>query len=223
MYNLVTSCTFPVGGSYYAEHLPLLGDLRDLPPQSEIDSSSTATIAIPSQLQSAQAQPIENIVWSVSPRTRGPITTVSSAGVGELYEESAVIDPGDRIPLTDAEGGARPNSVPAQRPRGGSGGGGAGSSRTLFADLFCAGGGSAPSEDGSVAPLGDSPPNAVAARTPTGRGRQAVLPTTYRPSTTLRLRPGAVIQLRLRSMVNENMVATATATGSEVRVRCFSH
>ncbi|VDK32460.1 unnamed protein product [Taenia asiatica] len=210
----VAACLF-LGGSYYAEHLPLLGDLRDLPSQSETDSS-TSVIAIPSQLQPPPTHPIENIVWTAAPRTRGQIATSSSTGVAEVYEESAVIDPGDRIPLTDAESGPRPSSVPTQRPRGG-GGGGTGSSRTLLADLFCAGGGggSAPSEDGSAATLGSSPPPTVSSRpSPAGRSRQVVLPGSYR-SSTLRLRPGAVIQLRLRSMVNENAVAAANSPGSE--------
>ncbi|VDM31227.1 unnamed protein product [Hydatigera taeniaeformis] len=203
------------GGSYYAEHLPLLGDLRDLPSQSENDSS-TSVIAIPSQLQPPPPQPIENIVWTAAPRTRGQIATSTSTGVAEVYEESAAIDPGDRIPLTDAESGARPSSVPTQRPRG-SGGGGAGTSRTLLADLFCAsgGGGSAPSEDGNMAAPGSSPPPSVLSRpSPASRSRQVVLPGSYR-SSTLRLRPGAVIQLRLRSMVNENAVATTTSPGPE--------
>lgn len=212
----VVACSF-LGGSYYAEHLPLLGDLRDLPSQSETDPS-TSVIAIPSQLQPPPPHPIENIVWTAAPRTRGQIANSSSTGVAEVYEESAVIDPGDRIPLTDAESGPRPSSVPTQRPRGG-GGSGTGSSRTLLADLFCAGGGggSAPSEDGSAATLGSSPPPAVSSRpSPASRSRQVVLPGSYR-SSTLRLRPGAVIQLRLRSMVNENAVATANSPGSEVR------
>lgn len=203
------------GGSYYAEHLPLLGDLRDLPSQLETDSS-TSVIAIPSQLQPPPSQPIENIVWTAAPRTRSQIAASSSTGVAEVYEESVVIDPGDRIPLTDAESGARPSSVPTQRPRGGAGGG-AGSSRTLLADLFCAGGGSgsAPSEDGSAVTLGSSSPLAASSRpSPASRSRQTVLPGPCR-STTLRLRPGAVIQLRLRSMVNENAVAAATSSGSE--------
>ncbi|KAL5107408.1 E3 ubiquitin-protein ligase mind-bomb [Taenia crassiceps] len=203
------------GGSYYAEHLPLLGDLRDLPSQSEADSSASV-IAIPSQLQPPLPHPIENIVWMAAPCTRGQIATPSSTGAAEVYEESAIIDPGDRIPLTDAESGPRPSSVPTQRPRGG-GGGGTGSSRTLLADLFCAGGGggSAPSEDGSATTLGSSPPPAVSSRpSPASRSRQVVLPGSYR-SSTLRLRPGAVIQLRLRSMVNENAVAAANSPGSE--------
>ncbi|KAM3187607.1 hypothetical protein ACTXT7_001955 [Hymenolepis weldensis] len=201
--------TTSTGGSYYAEHLPLLGDLRDLPSQSEMEiSAASATIAIPQ----APSQPTDNIVWTASPRNRNQHVHT------EVYEESGIIDPGDRIPLTDAEGGTRPSSVPLQRPRT-SGSGSNSNARTILSDLFCAGGGggtSVTSEDGIVPPGGSSPPVITSRPSPAARNRsQSGLAPVYR-SSTLRLRPGAVIQLRLRSMVNENAIATATAPGSEV-------
>lgn len=171
-------------------------------------SAASATIAIPQ----APSQPIDNIVWTASPRNRNPHVHT------EVYEESGIIDPGDRIPLTDAEGGTRPSSVPIQRPRT-SGGGSNSNARTLLSDLFCAGGGggtSVTSEDGIVPPGGSSPPVITSRPSPAARNRsQSGLAPVYR-SSTLRLRPGAVIQLRLRSMVNENAIATATTPGSEV-------
>ncbi|VDD77554.1 unnamed protein product [Mesocestoides corti] len=198
------------GGSYYSEHLPLLGDLRDLPPPPEFEASTSTVVLSPPP----PPPPIENIVWTAMSRVRGhiPPATATSSAIAEAYEESTIVDPGDRIPLTDAESGSRPSSLPAQRPRG-SGSGGTGTSRTLFADLFCAGG-SAPSEDGSATTIGGSPTVVTAGPSSSGRARQASLPAICR-SSALRLRPGAVIQLRLRSMVNENALTPATASSSE--------
>nr|CUU98116.1 mind bomb [Hymenolepis microstoma] len=170
-------------------------------------NTPSASIAIPQ----APSQPTDNIVWTAPPRNRNQHAHT------EVYEDSGIIDSGDRIPLTDAEGGTRPSSVPIQRPRT-SGGGSNSNTRTLLSDLFCAGGGggaSAPSEDGIV-PSGASSPPVITSRPSTAvRNRtQSGLPPAYR-SSALRLRPGAVIQLRLRSMVNENAIATATTPGSE--------
>ncbi len=172
-------------------------------------SSSTAVpVALP-----PVAAPIDNIVWTAPPR-RGMVPQPMSQA--DDYEESPIIDPGDRIPLTDAEMAPRPSSVPTSRGGTSRGAGTQAPSRALLADLFCAGGGGGGAESEQADPAARLPPQQPSS----SRARQASVPATANRITgsgasTLRLRPGAVIQLRLRSMPNE--MATPTPGGSGER------
>lgn len=204
-YCQLIGCVYTLtGGCYYSEHLPLLGDLRDLQTQEE---QSAVPVAI-------DPHPINNsIVWTAAtPSVRAPI--VSSSAESDFYEESMVmgtVDTDDRVPLTGADeiaprphsvlpcsGGnaTRSNTINRAPPRG----------AALSADLLCGGTGGT-----AVTTMME----AAAARLPlmpSSRIRQASVPRyAGGPSSSmLRLRPGAVIQLRLRSVSNGGDMATPT-------------